>query len=114
MLKIRLRRGGATHAPFYRIVVSDSRRTARAEGADDQLLPVARQSFEPARPHRRLRDAPLSVERGPAGDRASANRNSLDRGSASGRDGDEAVFVVVREDAEATLGDVRRTAGKRG
>lgn len=30
MLKIRLRRGGATHAPFYRIVVSDSRNTPRA------------------------------------------------------------------------------------
>jgi small subunit ribosomal protein S16 len=30
MLKIRLRRGGATHAPFYRIVVSDSRKTPSA------------------------------------------------------------------------------------
>ena len=30
MLKIRLRRGGATHAPFYRIVVSDSQRTPSA------------------------------------------------------------------------------------
>ncbi|PYQ62017.1 MAG: 30S ribosomal protein S16 [Acidobacteria bacterium] len=30
MLKIRLRRGGASHAPFYRIVVSDSQRTPRA------------------------------------------------------------------------------------
>ena len=30
MLKIRLRRGGASHAPFYRIVVSDSLRTPRA------------------------------------------------------------------------------------
>jgi len=30
MLKIRLRRGGATHTPFYRIVVSDSRKTPRA------------------------------------------------------------------------------------
>jgi len=30
MLKIRLRRGGSTHAPFYRIVVSDSLRTPRA------------------------------------------------------------------------------------
>lgn len=30
MLKIRLRRGGATHSPFYRIVVSDSRNTPRA------------------------------------------------------------------------------------
>ena len=27
MLKIRLRRGGASHAPFYRIVVSDSQKT---------------------------------------------------------------------------------------
>jgi small subunit ribosomal protein S16 len=30
MLKIRLRRGGASHAPFYRIVVSDSLRTPSA------------------------------------------------------------------------------------
>ena len=30
MLKIRLRRGGATHAPFYRIVVSDSLKTPSA------------------------------------------------------------------------------------
>ena len=30
MLKIRLRRQGATHAPFYRIVVSDSQRTPAA------------------------------------------------------------------------------------
>ena len=30
MLKIRLRRGGATHAPFYRIVVSDSQKTPSA------------------------------------------------------------------------------------
>jgi small subunit ribosomal protein S16 len=30
MLKIRLRRQGSTHAPFYRIVVSDSRLTPRA------------------------------------------------------------------------------------
>ena len=30
MLKIRLRRGGAKHAPFYRIVVSDSLRTPAA------------------------------------------------------------------------------------
>jgi small subunit ribosomal protein S16 len=30
MLKIRLRRGGATHAPFYRIVVSDSQKTPTA------------------------------------------------------------------------------------
>ena len=27
MLRIRLRRMGSTHAPFYRVVVSDSRRT---------------------------------------------------------------------------------------
>jgi small subunit ribosomal protein S16 len=30
MLKIRLRRMGSTHAPFYRVVVSDSRRTPKA------------------------------------------------------------------------------------
>ncbi len=30
MLKIRLRRQGMTHAPFYRIVVSDSRLTPSA------------------------------------------------------------------------------------
>jgi len=31
MLKIRLRRMGARNRPYYRIVVSDSRRTPRAE-----------------------------------------------------------------------------------
>jgi small subunit ribosomal protein S16 len=31
MLKIRLRRMGARNQPYYRIVVSDSRRTSRAE-----------------------------------------------------------------------------------
>ena len=30
MLKIRLRRGGAKHSPFYRVVVSDSLRTPSA------------------------------------------------------------------------------------
>jgi small subunit ribosomal protein S16 len=30
MLKIRLRRGGATHAPFYRVVVSDSQKVPGA------------------------------------------------------------------------------------
>ena len=30
MLKIRLRRQGSAHSPFYRIVVSDSLRTPRA------------------------------------------------------------------------------------
>lgn len=35
MLKIRLRRMGATHQPFYRLVVSDSRRTPRAEAVDE-------------------------------------------------------------------------------
>jgi small subunit ribosomal protein S16 len=30
MLKIRLRRGGATHSPYYRIVVSDSLKTPSA------------------------------------------------------------------------------------
>ncbi|MHB0969112.1 MAG: 30S ribosomal protein S16 [Thermoanaerobaculia bacterium] len=30
MLKIRLRRSGSKHAPFYRIVVSDSLKTPRA------------------------------------------------------------------------------------
>ncbi len=34
MLKIRMRRGGATHAPFYRIVVSDSRNTPRASNVE--------------------------------------------------------------------------------
>jgi small subunit ribosomal protein S16 len=31
MVKIRLRRMGGRNSPYYRIVVSDSRRTARAE-----------------------------------------------------------------------------------
>ncbi|HVT03230.1 MAG TPA: 30S ribosomal protein S16 [Thermoanaerobaculia bacterium] len=30
MLKIRLRRAGSKHAPFYRVVVSDSQRTPTA------------------------------------------------------------------------------------
>ncbi|MFQ5767823.1 MAG: 30S ribosomal protein S16 [Acidobacteriota bacterium] len=34
MLKIRLRRMGTKHRPFYRIVVSDSRRTPRARFTD--------------------------------------------------------------------------------
>ena len=34
MLKIRLRRGGTTHAPFYRIVVSDSRKTPSAASVE--------------------------------------------------------------------------------
>lgn len=34
MLKIRLRRGGTTHAPFYRIVVSDSRKTPTAASVE--------------------------------------------------------------------------------
>ena len=34
MLKIRLSRGGAKHAPFYRIVVSDSLRTPNAENVE--------------------------------------------------------------------------------
>jgi small subunit ribosomal protein S16 len=36
MLKIRLRRGGSTHAPFYRVVVSDSLKTPSA-GTVEQL-----------------------------------------------------------------------------
>ena len=35
MLKIRLRRMGARHQPFYRLVVSDSRRTPRAKAVDE-------------------------------------------------------------------------------
>lgn len=35
MLKIRLRRGGATHSPFYRIVVSESTRTPRASVVEE-------------------------------------------------------------------------------
>jgi small subunit ribosomal protein S16 len=36
MLKIRLRRGGASHSPYYRIVVSDSLRTPSA-GTVEQI-----------------------------------------------------------------------------
>ena len=36
MLKIRLRRSGKKHAPFYRIVVSDSRATPKA-GTIEQI-----------------------------------------------------------------------------
>jgi len=35
MLKIRLRRMGARNRPYYRVVVSDSRRTAKAEVLDE-------------------------------------------------------------------------------
>jgi small subunit ribosomal protein S16 len=35
MLKIRLRRMGARNAPFYRIVVSDSRRTPTASAVEE-------------------------------------------------------------------------------
>jgi small subunit ribosomal protein S16 len=35
MLKIRLRRMGKTHAPFYRVVVSDSRRTPTAASVEE-------------------------------------------------------------------------------
>ena len=35
MLRIRLRRMGSRHSPFYRLVVSDSRRTPRARAVDE-------------------------------------------------------------------------------
>ena len=35
MLKIRLRRMGSTHRPFYRVVVSDSRRTPTSSALDE-------------------------------------------------------------------------------
>ena len=35
MLKIRLRRMGSRHRPFYRLVVSDSRRTPRGKAVDE-------------------------------------------------------------------------------
>jgi small subunit ribosomal protein S16 len=35
MLKIRLRRMGKRHSPFYRVVVSDSRRTPTASAVDE-------------------------------------------------------------------------------
>ncbi len=35
MLKIRLRRMGSRHRPFYRVVVSDSRRTPTASAVDE-------------------------------------------------------------------------------
>jgi len=35
MLKIRLRRMGARNAPFYRVVVSDSRRTPTASAVEE-------------------------------------------------------------------------------
>ncbi|MFY9550516.1 MAG: 30S ribosomal protein S16 [Thermoanaerobaculia bacterium] len=51
MLKIRLRRMGARNRPYYRIVVSDSRLTARAEvleelGSYDPVVNPARLSFD--------------------------------------------------------------------
>jgi small subunit ribosomal protein S16 len=51
MLKIRLRRMGARNRPYYRIVVSDSRRTARAEvleelGSYDPVIKPIRLSLD--------------------------------------------------------------------
>ena len=51
MLKIRLRRMGARNRPYYRIVVSDSRRTARAEvleelGSYDPVVKPVKLSFD--------------------------------------------------------------------
>jgi small subunit ribosomal protein S16 len=51
MLKIRLRRMGARNRPYYRIVVSDARRTARAEvleelGSYDPVVNPSRLSFD--------------------------------------------------------------------
>ncbi len=51
MLKIRLRRMGARNRPYYRVVVSDSRATARAEvleelGSYDPISDPARVSVD--------------------------------------------------------------------
>ena len=51
MVKIRLRRMGARNRPYYRIVVSDSRRTARAEvleelGSYDPVVQPAALTFD--------------------------------------------------------------------
>ncbi len=51
MVKIRLRRMGARNRPYYRIVVSDSRRTARAEvleelGSYDPVINPPALSFD--------------------------------------------------------------------
>jgi small subunit ribosomal protein S16 len=51
MLRIRLRRMGARNRPYYRIVVSDSRRTARAEvleelGSYDPVMNPPALSFD--------------------------------------------------------------------
>jgi small subunit ribosomal protein S16 len=54
MVKIRLRRMGARNRPYYRIVVSDSRRTARAEvleelGAYDPVVNPGSLTFDRGR-----------------------------------------------------------------
>ena len=51
MVKIRLRRMGARNRPYYRIVVSDTRRTARAEvleelGSYDPVVSPAAVAFD--------------------------------------------------------------------
>jgi small subunit ribosomal protein S16 len=51
MVKIRLRRMGARNRPYYRIVVSDTRRTARAEvleelGSYDPVVDPAALTFD--------------------------------------------------------------------
>ena len=54
MVKIRLRRMGARNSPYYRIVVSDSRRTARAEvleelGSYDPVAGIGKVRLDRAR-----------------------------------------------------------------
>ncbi|MEP6995728.1 MAG: 30S ribosomal protein S16 [Acidobacteriota bacterium] len=51
MLRIRLRRMGARNRPYYRIVVSDTRRTSRAEvleelGSYDPVINPPKLSFD--------------------------------------------------------------------
>ena len=82
MLKIRLRRMGARNRPYYRIVVSDSRRTARAEvleelGSYDPVVNPPVLSLRPrARPRldrqgrERLADRPVAARSAGAGARA--------------------------------------------
>ncbi|MGH9366751.1 MAG: 30S ribosomal protein S16 [Thermoanaerobaculia bacterium] len=57
MVKIRLRRMGARNRPYYRIVVSDSRRTTRAEvleelGSYDPVVSPASVSLDRERARR--------------------------------------------------------------
>lgn len=65
MVKIRLRRMGARNRPYFRIVVSDSRRTSRAEvleelGAYDPVVNPPSLTFDRERARRWIEQGALA------------------------------------------------------